>query len=310
MVILLGLGLAAAVAATSYLVPLIITGVAAGIAVIITFVSTRHVYKKKNTQDNERQDLKREQDIRDNKIREEVSKIAEETGLDVQFLLNLSKEQQQELKAAIVEFIHNIEESDLATKSLNQVASSIQTAANSASEKNQELYTELEKIKTELAFVHNKLKQTEQSLAMKEIELHGMIEKLTSSSTQMSDDFALNIDNSADFHSNLTDSYAMIANYEMNSSAKKDELSDLKEKNTHLSKTIETLKNTVAHLKQNIYTQDEKDQAQINEIQSLITENKHLTQTIEALANSMEEQNKQKSTIVSSATNQLRLFKN
>jgi hypothetical protein len=309
MIILIGAAAAGVAVAASYLVPLIISCVVGGVTIIITFVTTRAVYKKNKAKDAELNELKREQAQRDNKVREEASRVAEETGIDMQLLMQLSREQQLELKKVILKFTENIEESNQAAISINQIASSIQTAASSAVSTTEELNIELDKIKAELFSVNEKLKQAEKALSLKEMELHHTIERLIEVEEKMSEDFALNQANTTSFTENLSFAYASAANSEQSSLDEATELSSLREKNLCLSKTIEQLKVTISALKEKIMRSATKERSQLEEIQNLILENKKLTATIEKLVSSIETQDRQATTAASNNTNHLRLFK-
>lgn len=289
MPILFVLGAAAIISSATYLVPLIITCVASAVTIVVTFVGTRAYYKQDNAKDTEMQNLKKEQAKRDAAVRDEVSRIAEETGVNIQTLLELSQEQQTELKRTIQEFMQNIEDSDRATQSLNELAHSIQAATNNASLQQSDLYTELEQMKTELQNVQHKLCDTERALADKESELQQTIETLSELIDKIND-------------SGITEN--------AQSTAEKDvEIMRLRAKNTTLNNTIVTLDTSIKDLQDKLTNSTEMEKLQIQEIQELIGENKRLTATIESLADSMECNTAKATQLTNNTSHQLRMFK-
>lgn len=296
MPILIALGAAAIVGGVSYLVPLIITCIAGAVTIVVTFVSTRAYYKKDHAKDTEMQNLKKEQAERDAAVRDEVSRIAEETGVNVQTLLELSKEQQSELKKTIQEFMQNIEDSDRATQSLNELAQSIQAATNDANIQQSDLYIELEQMKTELRSVQNKLSNTERALANKESELQQTIATLSELVDKIN-------------CSGVIEQVDKLAKSEINQDYKDAEIMRLKAQNTTLNHTIDSLDISIKDLQSKLKSRTKMEKLQIQEIQELITENKRLTATIESLTESMESNNAKAAQLTSNTSHQLRLFK-
>jgi hypothetical protein len=286
MPILIGLAVAGIVVAVSYLVPLIVTCVIAGVAIVVTFVTTRYYYKSEETSNEEANDLKKQQINRDNALHDEASKIVLQAGIDLQTLLKLSKEQQLELKKAIIEFTKNIEDSDIAATNLTKVSDSIQSSVTDTSIITKNLAKELESMKSELMIVNNKLKLTEENLAKKEQELHEIITKLTLTEKDIS-----KLEKNPDLEAKINPidlTYAQDKN---------DELLYLREKNIGLSNTIEKLKTSIVHLKDQLQLTTESEQLQLDEIQKLIAENRTLTTTIEKLVCTMEERQKYQPTL-------------
>ena len=292
------LGAAAAAATVSYLIPLIITCISGGVTIIITFFATRAFYKKKHENDSEMQHLKKQQVERDNAIHDEVSKLALETGIDMQTLLRLSKEQQEELKHTIQEFMRNIDESDAATKSLTLIANNIQDATINASTQNISLNLELDRIKNELLKVYTKLKLTEQNLAQKESELQQTIESIGHLGEQI-------------LSSDILEKLSCLGNAENDTKLldQNDQIILLKAKNSALANTIESLNKTIQALHKKLADCSENERVQIQEIQNLISDNKLLTETIESLTESIESQNKISSKVSQHTFGQLRIFK-
>lgn len=308
MIILVGLGVAAALVAGSYLVPLIITCVAAGVAIAVTFVATRAFYKEESSKVLELTQLKRSQIKKDSKARDEVSNLAREIGVDTQFFLNLSKAQRLELKRAISDFTQNIEASDKATKNLRHLAGSIKVVANDSSSQITRLNFELEKLKLELSKINFKLKSTEEALEQKEKVLNDTIERLMVTEAKLADDAEVNKETLATLTETTAKLNSAILHGESELSEKNAEILLLREKNTGLIKTIEELKTTVLTLKDKLLKMERKDHSQIREIEALITENTHLTHKIEVLTNTMESKNKKDKGDTFSMSN-LRLFK-
>ena len=296
MPILIALGSAAIVGGVSYLVPLIITCITSAVTIVVTFVSTRAYYKKDHAKDTEMQNLKKEQAYRDAAVRDEVSRIAEETGVNVQTLLELSKEQQEELKKTIQEFMQNIEDSDRATQSLNELAQSIQAATSDANIQRSDLYLELEQMKTELRSVQNKLSNTERALANKESELQQTIATLSELVDKIN-------------CSGVIEQVDKLAKFEINQDYKDTEIMRLKAQNTTLNHTIDSLDISIKDLQSKLKSRTKMEKLQIQEIQELITENKRLTATIESLTESMESNNAKAAQLTSNTSHQLRLFK-
>lgn len=289
-----------AAAITSYLIPLIITCVISGVTIVVTFVTTRFFYKKKHENDGELERLKKEQMERDHAVRDEVSKIARETGIDIQVLLNLSREQQLELKRNIQEFMKNIDESDNATKNLNCLANTIQEATINANLQSIDLNTELEKMKTELINVYSKLSNTEKILANKEAELNQTLEKINTFGDKILNSDILEQLNAMQ---NIQKEFNLIypASFD-------EEINSLKSKNINLSNTINTLKKTINQLNTKLETYSENEKRQLTEIQKLINDNKLLTETIEALTNSIDSQNQKTKKPSINTSNNLRMF--
>lgn len=296
--------LGAAGVAASYLIPLIITCVVAGVTIVVTFVATRAFYKSEHKNDVEIHNLKKQQMERDHAMREEASRLANEAGIDMQILLKLSKEQQAELKSTIQEFIKNIDDSEAATKNLTTIANTIQEATNNANLQNADLNQELEKIKTELTTVYNKLSNTEKILANKEAELKQTINKLNELGNKIISNEVLE---QLDKFQNLQQEYNHIATE--SSLSQDNEIVSLRSKNIILSETIETLNKTILKLRERLHGNSENEKQQIQEIQKLINDNKLLTETIESLTESVEVQNKTATKFATNHPSQLKLFK-
>ncbi len=297
---------AAAVLMASYLIPLIITCVVGAVTIVVTFVATRAFYKKKKEQETEMENSKKQQMERDHAIHEEVSKIALETGIDMQTLIKLSKEQQAELKYTILEFMKNIEESDTATKNLASIANTIQEATNNATLQNTDLHQELERMKNELIQVYSKLSNTEKALAHKEAELKITIDQLTDLGDKIVQSGILaQLDNIQ----NLQQEYTKLYPSAEELSAKNSEIISLRAKNITFSKTIDSLNRTITELQTRLDDRSENEKNQIQEIQKLIADNKLLTETIESLTESMEEQNIKATKITQNNSSQFRMFK-
>lgn len=333
MPILTGLGVTAAVTTVSYLGPLIISCVVSGISIIITFISTRAFYKEEKEQNTEYTKLKKDQKNRDLQLRKEIEKIAYETGIDLQVLLNLSKEQRLEIKKALDSFTQNIVDSAQATLSLNQIVSKIQITTNDALMQNSVLHKELDIIKSELKTIRDKLSKAEQKLANKEKDLNITINKLklieeklslTTSSSVLTGRFTTepfcahpaNPDDDKNpsllSQNNLDICRTPVTNNELNNelnNEKNKELNNLRKHNLALSNTIETLKNSISNLETKLTKTTIKENEYLSEIQNLIAENKQLTKTIEDLAAILEQQNKQASLLTTNTKTHLRLFK-
>lgn len=303
---LIGLAAEAVVQTATYLIPLIIACASGAVTIILTFFSTRAYYKKAQAKEAEMLNLKKEQARRDAAIRDEVSRIAEEAGVNIQTLLTLSEKQQAELKKTILEFIQNIEDSDQATQSLSTLANAIQAATSNADTQQSDLYSELEQMKTELLNVQLKLSNTERALANKESELQQTIEMLT--------DLVQKINSSG-----VIEQADKLANSELTQdlvslntdliTEKETEITRLKAKNTTLSHTIESLEVSMQDLQNKLKNSTKMEKLQIQEIQELITENKRLTATIESLTDSMESNTVKATQLTSNSSHQLRLFK-
>ncbi len=303
---LITLGATAALVTVSYLVPLIITCVISGIVIVVTFVVTRACYKKEHKKDDEVQNLRKQQAQRDNAIHEEVSRIALETGIDIQELLKLSKEQQKELKIAIQEFMQSIDDSDTATKNLTTIANTIQEATNNANMQTTDICKELELMKKELANVYRKLSSTEQALALKEAELKKTINKLAEFGEKITTNVVLDKLNELE---NIRKEYTEIYPSVKELAIKDEEIMSLKSKNITLSSTITSLNKIIENLQKKLSNHSEVEKLQIQEIKKLISDNKLLTKTIESLAEKMEVQNKKITKDTQNTTSQLRMFK-
>ncbi|OGV27989.1 MAG: hypothetical protein A3E88_07310 [Legionellales bacterium RIFCSPHIGHO2_12_FULL_35_11] len=295
MIILIGLGAAATIAAGSYLLPLIITCIASGITIIVTFVSTRAYYQSKNDKSEELHELKKEQILRDNKLRDEVSRIATETGLDMQQLLQLSKEQQLVLKNCLSEFTKNIEESDAATKNINEIAGSLEIIAKNSNLQNAVVFNELNKIKNELVLVNNKLKEAESTIIQKDSELQVTLDKLKALEEKFTKDSEINQNNMQKLTDEISKTNKSLEMVEAGLISKDAEIASLREKNLSLSANIISLKNTISSLNTKVSQYTEKDDAKIQEIQLLINENKQLSDTIQELVETIESKNTSRS---------------
>lgn len=309
MPVLIILGAAGLMVGATYLVPLIISCVVGAVTIVVTFVSTRAYYKNKSANEAEMQNLKKEQAKRDAAVRDEVSRIAKETGVDIQALLNLSKEQQAELKNAIHSFMQNIEETDAASQNLSSIASSIQAASAQANIQQSDLYQELEQMKVELTNVHQKLSNTEKALANKEAELQQTITSLVDLGDKINASGILEkLAKLEELDGNEPPSESIDLNIQRDA-AKDAELLTLRAKNNSLSETIEYLNETIADLQSKLKNSTQMEKLQIQEIQALISENKRITKTIESLTENMEENNSKAAQLTTNTAHQLRLFR-
>lgn len=302
--ILLG---AAAVAATTYLVPLIISCVVGAVTVIVTFVGTRAYYANSSEDDVELQDLKEEQAKNDAAIRNEMARIASETGVDIQKLLAMSKNQQAELKKSIHSFMQNIEKNDELKQSFSSIVDSLQETSTDANVQQKNLHAELERMKAELVSVNQKLSETAQDLADKEAKLQQTIRTLADFENKVNGSEILNQLESLQKLGHLNHQQGGVVKPQMDSE-KDAEILALRTKNSSLSQTVDNLTGVVHNLQTNIKNRTATEQLQIQEIQKLIIENKRMTATIESLTKQIAENNSKASQLTTSAANQLKLF--
>lgn len=170
---------AATVAGASYLAPIIISCVVNGVTIIVTFVTTRAFYKRKQPVDKQRQNLEKQQMQRDHATREEASKVAKETGTDVKILLQLSKQELDIFAKNNQQLKKNNEAFDIENQNLTTIAKDIYEKNHSASAINTELHNELEQVKVKLVNVNDNLRLTGEKLTFQEAKFKKTVTKLT-----------------------------------------------------------------------------------------------------------------------------------
>lgn len=287
----------AGVIAVSFLVPLIITCVVAGIVIVATFFVTRFYYKSKAGQAAQRADAYQEQYEREVKVRQDLCHVAEQAGIDMQTLIDISQKHQAAFQQALSSLVKSLHESAQTTEKLNQVASSIQTAANHTAGYAETLSEELKTIKLELTSIHKKLTDTEKALADREKELQltiaklKSIEPLTEKSHAQQDIIQAFIENSQFIQEAIE--------VDINQ-ANEEALFALREENLHLRSKIQQLTETVSRLNLGLIQSNDNNHKNLHDIQSLLNTNAQLSHQIDHLTHDLENQN---------TTYQPRLFK-
>ena len=300
------LGAAGVVVAATYLVPLIIACVVGAVTVIATFVVTKAYYENSSENDVEMQNLKAEQVKNDRMIRDEIERITHETGVDIQKLLKLSKEQQDEFKRSIDGFMQNIEKTDELRQSFSLIADSLQGSSTDANLQQEILNSELERMKVELSHVNQKLSETARELASKEEKLQQTIKALTDFEDKFNSSEVLS---QLERIAKIDEVSRQKGDFAEQADSEKDaEILVLRARNSSMNQTIDDLTSTVNRLQLNLKDRTEIEQLQLKEIQELIGDNKRMTTTIESLTDKIAENNNRASQLTTNTVNQLRLF--
>lgn len=295
-----------AVAAVSYLTPLIIACIVGAATTIASFLVARTVYKKKDK--SESSELRKEQKKRERKTRMDAEKTAQRVGHNVDLILNRSKEQQQQFGASIQTFSESIYATSQATDNLERVAESIQHVASAATITVETMSSELERLKSELIAVNTTLQGTQDALTEKERELTVTIDKLALLEVTINQDTRENTLRLAQFTEELSQFPSLLYHSNDDSHLKDAEITSLREKNSRMTSTIKILETTIERLTSKLTGAADLNQARLGEIRTLLTENKRLTCLIDSLSNVLENQESMTSNQRSSTTSKIRMF--
>lgn len=281
----------AAAVTVAYYAPFIIATTAAVVGSISTAIAGYYVGKAKTAQESdELKALRQELIKREQRVRNAASKLAEQTGQDVEHLLKQSKKHRKQVGEGVQTLTKRVVQMDEVAVHLDETNDALNIVTHDAALQVEAMEQAMGAVKLELASLNLKLRNAQKALLDREHELTVTFDKLKTTQEALDESTQKGGDKIIELTAELFEVQALLKPVDGEPEVKNAEFKVLHEENARLSNHIHALEKTIKIVSSDMSTTSETNRAQLDEIKTLHFENGRLNKAIKSLSSALDTQ--------------------